>query len=86
MCGMLYARAEDIVKITYNEHSRSTNEQKDVDVKRNKAHTTHAKRDKEGLRAGKMHKKQENGKNVTKQTREGKYSTLSGKTILYKLR
>ena len=37
-------------------------------------------------RANKRTKKQENGKNVTEQTWEGKYSTLSGKTILYKLR
>ena len=37
-------------------------------------------------RANKRNKKQENGKNVTEQTWEGKYSTLSGKTILYKLR
>ena len=33
-------------------------------------------------RADKRNKKQENGKNVTEQTWEGKYSTLSGKTYL----
>ena len=37
-------------------------------------------------RADKRNKKLENGKNVTEQTWEGKYSTLSGKAILYKLR
>ena len=34
----------------------------------------------------KRSKNQENGKNVTEQTWEGKYSALSGKAILYKLR
>ena len=32
MCDLLYTTAEDVVKRTYYEHSRSTNEQKDVDV------------------------------------------------------
>ena len=64
MCGLLYARAEDTVKTTYNEHSCSTKEQKDMDVTRNKAHTIYAKRDKEGLRAGKMHKLYTKGENV----------------------
>ena len=68
MCGLLYARAEDIVKITYNEHSRSTNEQKDVDVTSNKAHTIYATRDKEGLRAGKMHKLYTTAEDVVKKT------------------
>ena len=56
MCDLLYTMAEDVVKKTYNEHSRSTNEQKDVDVTSSKAHTNCATRDKECLRAGKMHK------------------------------
>ena len=75
MCDLLYAMAEDIVKITYNEHSRSTNEQKDVDVTSSKAHTNYATRDMECLRAGKMHKQQKNIMSMAGQTSVGKYST-----------
>ena len=68
MCDLLYAMAEDIVKIKYNEHSRSTNEQKDVDVTSNKAYAIYATRDKEGLRAGKVHRLHTTAEDVVKKT------------------
>ena len=68
MCDLLYTMAEDVVKKTYNEHSRSTNEQKDVEVTSSKAHTNYATRDKECLRAGKMHKLYTTAEDVVKKT------------------
>ena len=69
----LYTTAEDVVKKTYSVHSRSTNEQEDVDVTSSKTHANYVTRDRECLRAGKMNKQQKNIRSMAGKTSVGKY-------------
>ena len=75
MCDLLYTMAEDSVKKTYSEHSRTNNKQEDVDVTSRMTHVHYVMRDRECLKAGKMNKQQKNILSMAGKTSVGKYYT-----------